>query len=84
MITAIDSVSETVRAAFPFSIDKLPLTGPDYLFTPHYGLFRSDTGASVGAAVRKGYQPHSTDDICASAKCFFSRAISSCQGRPLR
>ncbi len=64
MTTATLSIADTVRAAFPFSVDKLPLVGPEGLRTPHYGLFRSDTGASVGVAVRRGYEPHTTDDIC--------------------
>jgi hypothetical protein len=58
-------VSDAVRAAFPFTVDKLPLGGPDGLRTPHYGLFRSDNAACVGVAVRKGYEPHTTDDVCA-------------------
>jgi hypothetical protein len=58
-------ISDAVRAAFPFTVDKLPLNGPDGLKTPHYGLFRSDTAACVGVAVRKGYEPHTTDDVVA-------------------
>jgi len=67
MTTAMvsSSVSDAVRAAFPFTVDKLPLFGPDNLNTSHYGLFRSDSGASVGVACRKGYEPHTIDDVCA-------------------
>ena len=65
MMTATQSVSDVVRAAFPFSVDKLPLFGPEGLRTPHYGLFRSDNGSSVGVACRKGYEPHTVDDVCA-------------------
>jgi hypothetical protein len=69
-------VSDAVRAAFPFTVDKLPLGGPDGLKTPHYGLFRSDTAACVGVAVRKGYEPHTTDDVCALVEA----ATSAFQG----
>jgi hypothetical protein len=82
MITAIQSVSDTVRAAFPFAVDKLPLFGPESLRTPHYGLFRSDNGASVGVACRRGYEPHTVDDVCAlveaAASAFDGDANARC------
>jgi hypothetical protein len=62
--TAIEIV-ETVRAAFNFSVDKFPLSGPEGMRTPHYGLFRSDNGACVGNACKARYTPHTTDDIVA-------------------
>jgi len=82
----IDSnVSEMVRGAFGFSVDKFPLSGPDGMRTPHYGLFRSDSGECVGgSSVSSRYVPHTTDDVLAlveaagsafggvaSVKCFF-------------
>jgi hypothetical protein len=84
MTTAMvsSSVSDAVRAAFPFTVDKLPLFGPESLRTPHYGLFRSDTGASVGVACRKGYEPHTVDDVCAlveaAASAFDGDANARC------
>lgn len=57
--------SELVRDAFNFSVDKFPLSGPDNMPTPHFGLFRSDNSQCVGSAVRAGYTPHTTDDVCA-------------------
>jgi hypothetical protein len=79
------SITDAVRAAFPFSVDKLPLYGPEGLRTPHYGLFRSDNGQAVGVACRKGYEPHTVDDMCTlveaaadsfggngNARCLFS------------
>lgn len=67
MQTSIDSnVAAKVQEAFAFSVDKFPLTGPDGLRTPHYGLFRSDTGECVGrSSVSVRYVPHETADIVA-------------------
>ena len=48
-ITVLDSV----KAAFPFSVDKYPLSGPDGMRTDLYGLFRSDNAEHVGKAVSK-------------------------------
>ena len=59
-------IGETVRNEFGFSVDKFPLSGPDGLRTPHYGLFRSDTGACIGRnSVSGRYVPHTTDDVLA-------------------
>ena len=60
------TVSQQVRDAFNFGIQKLPLSGPDNLSTPVYGLFRDDTGDFVGSnGVTKRYTPHTTEDVCA-------------------
>lgn len=60
------SASQIVRDSFNFSVDKLPLSGPDNLATPFYGLFRDDTATIVtDRAVTKQYVPHTTDDVCA-------------------
>lgn len=59
-------VSASVRAAFNFSVDKFPLSGPDNMPTDQYGLFRSDTGYIEGVkSISDRYVPHSTDDVCA-------------------
>ena len=59
---ALDKVKET----FDFSVDKFPLSGPDGMSTPWYGLFRSDTGTVVGPGSKTDrYQPHTTDDVLA-------------------
>ena len=82
MSAAIQSVKET----FDFSVDKFPLSGPEGMRTPFYGLFRSDTGKVVHSnSVSKIYVPHQTDDVLAlvesaahafddtiSARCYFS------------
>ena len=60
-ITVLDSV----KAAFPFSVDKYPLSGPDGMRTDLYGLFRSDNAEHVGKAVSKNYVPHQSDDVVA-------------------
>ena len=62
------SVSAKIRDAFNFSVDKFPLSGPDGMSTPLYGLFRSDTSSLVGSkSVTSRYHPHTTDDVCALA-----------------
>lgn len=66
-LTATD-IGSRIREAFPFTVDRFPLTGPDNMRTPHYGLFRSDTGECVGNAVTERYEPHTLDDVCALAE----------------
>lgn len=58
------SITQQVAESFNFTVDKFPLQGPDNAKTPHYGLFRSDTGECVGNAVRKTYNPHTTEQVC--------------------
>ncbi len=62
------TIAQTLAAAFPFSVDKFPLSGPDGMGTPHYGLFRSDTAENIGNAVRSSYQPHTLDDVAVLAE----------------
>ena len=60
------NVADKVRSAFNFSIDKFPLSGPDGMRTPFYGLFKSDDGQAVGyGSVSDRYTPHTTDDVLA-------------------
>lgn len=64
--TIENNVADRVRDEFRFSVDKFPLTGPEGLRTPHYGLFRSDSGECVGRSSVSGrYVPHTTDDVLA-------------------
>ena len=65
METTMNNVQEKVVNAFNFQIEKFPLSGPDNLKTPFYGLFRSDNLKTVGNAVSKRYVPHQTDDVLA-------------------
>ena len=59
-------VSDSVRSAFNFSVDKFPLFGPDNMKTDQYGLFRSDKGYIDNVKSISGrYVPHTTDDVCA-------------------
>lgn len=61
-----NNVADRVRNEFRFSVDKFPLTGPEGLRTPHYGLFRSDNGECVGRSSVSGrYVAHTTDDVLA-------------------
>ena len=63
---SIVKASDSVKAAFDFSVDKFPLAGPDGMTTPWYGLFRSDNGRVVGnGSVTDRYVPHSSDDVMA-------------------
>ena len=60
------SVSDKIRSTFNFSVDKFPLSGPDGMSTPLYGLFRSDTSSLVSSrSVTSRYVPHTTDDVIA-------------------
>lgn len=59
------SIAEKVRSAFP-KVIKAPLTGPDGLKTPWYGLWRMDTYGAVGpGSVSARYQPHTSEDVVA-------------------
>ena len=60
------NVADRVRSAFNFTIDRFPLSGPDGMRTPFYGLFKSDDGTAVGGgSVSDRYLPHTTDDVLA-------------------
>lgn len=60
------SIADQVRQAFAFSIDKLPLYGPEGIKTPYYGLFRSDNGEVASShTFSRLYRPHETDDVIA-------------------
>lgn len=62
------TLADRIRAAFPFTVDRYPLSGPDGLRTSWYGLFRSDTGAAVGpGSITARYEPHTLDDVAALA-----------------
>jgi hypothetical protein len=65
MTTATANAVSAVREAFDFTVDKFPLSGPDGMATPFYGLFRSDTSKVVGTAVTHRYRCHQTDDVLA-------------------
>jgi len=70
--TTPSSASQIVRDTFNFSVDKFPLSGPDNMATPFYGLFRSDNQqVATDRSVSKQYVPHTTDDVCAIVKCHF-------------
>lgn len=65
MTTTTASAIDAVREAFDFSVEKFPLSGPDGMKTPFYGLFRSDNSQVVGNAVTARYRTHQTDDVLA-------------------
>jgi len=65
MSVVSDSVVDTVKSKFDFTVDKFPLSGPDGLQTPLYGLFRSDTMDYVGKPCSKHYVAHQSDDVLA-------------------
>ena len=59
------AVLDSVRSKFDFTVDKFPLSGPDSLKTPLYGLFRSDNSEFVGKPCSKHYVAHQSDDVLA-------------------
>lgn len=61
----MQKINDIIAAIFSFNVIKLPLTGPDNVKTPHFGLFRDDTFECVGNAVSNKYNPHTTDDVLA-------------------
>ena len=66
-----DAISE-VRDTFNFTVDKFPLSGPDGMATPFYGLFTSHDGKVVGNAVTNRYRCHQTDDVVAITEAAIS------------
>lgn len=65
---SVNAIDQQIQEAFPFSVDKYRLSGPDNLPTDHFGLFRSDNMKCIGNAVKSGYEPHTVEDICALAE----------------
>lgn len=63
MTTDSANITTKVQEAFPFSVDKMPLAGPDNLRTNLYGLFRSDNSQHIGGAVSSRYVPHQSEDV---------------------
>ena len=87
MTTTINNTAlETVKAAFDFTVDKFPLSGPENMKTEWYGLFRSDNSQPVGnGSVTSRYTPHQTDDVIAlveaSQEAFEGEVITKCHFR---
>jgi len=79
------SPTEVVQKAFDFTVDKLPLVGPDNLKTGYYGLFRSDNSEMVGFPVTSKYVPHQTSSVVqlveAAAKAFDGAEDVQCHFR---
>ena len=73
MIVNALSIEKAIHELYDFTVDMLPLHGPDNMGTPLYGLFRSDkTGRDsfVAGSVRAGYCPHQAHhvaSICTAA-----------------
>lgn len=79
MMTTAESIRSQVETAFPFAVGKFPLSGPDGMKTPHYGLFRDDNCQCVGTAVRSVYEPHTVDDVAALAEAAAGAFDADCQ-----
>lgn len=66
MSVEMSDVARQVQDNFQFEVVKFPLTGPDNIKTPFYGLFRNDTFEVVNdRSVSKLYVPHQTEDVVA-------------------
>jgi len=66
MSNVATSAADQVAAAFDFTVDKFPLSGPDGMRTPWYAMFRSDSSEVVGeGSVTDRYTPHQTEDVVA-------------------
>lgn len=59
------AIADKLREVFNFTVASCPLTGPDNVKTPHFGLFRTDTWRCIGKAVSKQYVPHTVEDMIA-------------------
>ena len=77
----MNDLTISVRAAFNFTVDPAPLTGPGGVRTPYYGLFRSDTGEAVGRAVTSRYIPHTTDDVLALVESAAAAFGEGCEAK---
>lgn len=67
-IMSKNEVADVIDEVFNFDVVKMPLSGPDNLSTPFYGLFRDDTMEIVNdSSVSKRYVPHDTEDVKALA-----------------
>jgi hypothetical protein len=80
------SIAEQLRSAFPFTVDKYRLSGPDNMRTDWYGLFRSDTLKPVGGGSVSGrYTPHTLDQVIevveAAREVFEGEVKLSCKFR---
>lgn len=67
MTTAIEtSIRNTIFNAFPNEVIKMPLSGPDNLPSPHYGLCFENASKRedwCSATVKKHYRPHTRNDL---------------------
>jgi hypothetical protein len=65
MNVEVTGIASKVREFFP-TVAKAPLSGPDGMKTSYFGLFRMDSGVSVGAGSVSGrYTPHTSEDVVA-------------------
>ena len=64
MNVQVEDMKGVVENAFNFNVIKMPLSAPDNIRTPYYGLFRDDNSECVGnGSVSSRYHPHTTDDV---------------------
>ncbi len=76
----VQTATNIVSSVFNFSVDKFPLSGPENMRTPFYGLFRSDNQQVVGSgSVSSRYLPHTTDDILALTESALESIGGDCE-----
>lgn len=73
------AVHQAILEAYPFTVDKFPLAGPDGMKTDIYACFRSDNSKMVGnKSVKSRYVPHTTEhvaDVCQAAAYAFGEDV---------
>ena len=77
-----NEIVQHVNDTFDFSVNKFPLSLPDNIATPWYGLCTS-SGEPIGrGSVSGGYKPHQTEDVIAlveaTAEAFGSEVQVEC------
>jgi hypothetical protein len=79
MLTLRERLSDQLQTAFPFTVDKMPLQGPDNIRSPFYGMLRSDNSEFIGGTVKQGYTPHELEDVITLAEAAVGGFDDECE-----